>query len=137
MISAILVILMTLVGAGNTHYTDSQIIEYMTEEYGDYVATRDCTIAGCDCVNVWNGGSREKIMDSADYYIFDNEIDALMAYRYMSEFWLDDETDRGQNYIQGWMDCTDASVEKLIYITNNMIIVVDLQVESAWSEEGE
>ncbi|MCQ2080326.1 MAG: hypothetical protein MJZ11_01620 [Lachnospiraceae bacterium] len=73
--------------------------------------------------------------DELSYYIFEDEDCAEEAFETMKNEWIDQETDSGRHYIQGWeADVLDAEVEIYIYQTDNMIITTDLQVVSGWAE---
>lgn len=95
-------------------------------------------IGGYDCMNYWftsHNWEDDLCYDELSYYVFKDKKSAKKAFKAMKESWIEQETDSGKNYAQGWeADVMDAEVEVFIYQTENMIISTELQVVSGWSE---
>lgn len=102
------------------------------------MAERLITVGGYDCMDYWytsHNWDDEPCYDELSYYIFENKRCAKEAFNAMAESWIDNKTDSGKNYIQGWESgVLDAEVEVFIYQIDNMIITTELQVVSGWSE---
>lgn len=102
------------------------------------IATRLSGVGNYDCINYWytsHNWEDEPCYDELSYYVFKNERCAKKAFRVFKERWIDNETDSGKNYVQGWeANVMDANVEVFIYQVDNMIITAELQVISAWAE---
>lgn len=102
----------------------------------DKYSSRDFTIGKEDCVNYWYAGPKINngiFYDECDYYIFDNNRSASKAFDFMKKNWIDNETDSGNNYVQGWeKGVCDASLEIYIHLTENMIITTYVQETVEW-----
>lgn len=95
---------------------------------------RDFQLGSVETHNIWHAGVNETDLDYFDFYICNSNAAAKRAFRYMHDNWFEEITDEGDNYVQGWeAGVRDASIEILVYVSDNVVITVEMQGYSEWA----
>ena len=98
-------------------------------------SSREFRIGNEKCLDIWFAGTKtndDLYYDECNYYIFKSKSSAGKAFNYIKKNWIDRETDSGTDFVQGWENADDASVELYIHLSENMIITAYVQVISEW-----
>lgn len=125
-----------------TRYATDYDLETNDAEYGVYdkwnVCKRDMN--GQVYLDVWNSGSYKTSEEECWFRVYDSALEATKAYNAMKEKYEDFRglTEEGMNWFIGdEPDVCDATIEAMVYLQNNMIIIAELEVwgEGAWEED--
>ena len=119
-------------GKGNTTYTKEYVLQ--TAGLGGYYRESDLNEVPCIYISQ-RTSTVDKHFDYMNFYIFDSASDSKTAYRETAK-WFSDIEEEGTDYRKGWLGgVCDAEVEEYVYITGNMIIIVEMQVVSCWADD--
>ena len=123
------------VGCSSKSYTAQDIAERCGwEKYSE----REFEIGGVMTHNIWNSGVKNNDYDYMDFYICPSNASAKRVFRYIRKNWFSEITKEGTGYVQGWeAGVCDAYIEKLVYISGNIVVTVDVKCLSAWADDIE
>ena len=113
-----------------TRYATDYDLETNDAEYGVYEVYLD----------VWNSSSYKTSEEQCWFRVYDSALEAMKAYNAMKEKYEDfcGLTEEGMNWFIGdEPDVCDATIEAMVYLQGNMIIIAELNLygEGNWMED--
>ncbi len=125
-----------------TRYATEYDLETNDAEYGVYDKWNVCKreMDGQVYLDVWYSGSYKTSEEKCWFRVYDSDMEASKAYNAMKESYEDfcGLTDEGINWFIGQTpNVCDATIDSMVYLRNNIIIIAELEVwgESAWEED--
>ena len=125
-----------------TRYATDYDLETNDSVYGVYekwnVRKRDMN--GQVYLDVWNSSSYKTSEEQCWFRVYDSALEATKAYNAMKEKYEDFRglTEEGMNWFIGdEPDVCDATIEAMVYLQGNMIIIAELNLygEGNWIED--